>query len=606
MLIEAVSRSAGVAPEQVACEHTPSSRVFVAGELAFKFKRRVDLGFLDHRSLESRRRACEEEVTLNARLAPEVYLGIAAVRSVHAGDAHQSALHIDWPRAAGAAGESPAATDDSVLDWCVVMRALPPERMLADMLERSAVDESVAVDIELLMKRVAEFHRTAQRGPEVAACRSPDRVRSQLRQTLAHLESTTSCSVPSPAPVTESSAKRITAAVDRTIVSFLRARAEAMFEHALPLLEARRARGCIVDGHGDLHTRNICMVPGAPVAYDCLEFSRELRCRDTSGEIAFLAMDLEAHGRADLAARVVRAYLDAARRDPIERERERDFGAVQPWLRMSDALVRAMVETLRGDSGPRLHRYLDLACGYALEPSAVLLCGVPGSGKSTLAKAIAVPLRATVLRSDVIRKELAGLAPTDRGSPSLYHDEITERVYRTIIDRAVAALRNGQHVVFDAAFPTRALREMVVAALSSTTHRTARITGSKPPVGPALDTLLTRPAPNSPFTDRAWVLVESVVPDEELQRRLRERVEDPREVSDAGVREMREMAERFEPPVEISLQQRLRIEWAPERSGSFEPPSTQHSASTSAVINAAHAVVARLVTLTERLVQPLP
>jgi len=328
-----------------------------------------------------------------------------------------------------------------------------------------------------------------------------------------------------------------------------------MLEEAMPILERRRAEGRVVEGHGDLHARNVCMIPGAPVAYDCIEFSKPLRCRDVSGEIAFLAMDLDAHGRPDLAERVVRRYS--------ERTGDETFAEPQRFFRLSDALVRALVEALRAVGGQTDHRhadgavhdpeetdgttgeparaggksardeslrYLTLAAGYAMAPSFILMCGLPGSGKSTMARAVARPLRAEIIRSDEVRKEQSGLAPTERGDASIYSPAKTARVYHELIERAGRALAEGRHVVLDAAFPTRALRARAIESLTA-----------REPSG-------------------SWLVVECTATPEELSRRLRRRVHDPREVSDADERVMREMNARFEPPQEIAMDHLQRVE----------------------------------------------
>lgn len=520
----AVACAVGVEAAQIALHSTHASRVAVGGGLAFKFKRWVDLGFLDHRSEEARERNCRDEVRLNSRFAPEVYLGVACVRRI------ESALVIDWPAAAPVAScvDAPPQRDPDrvrVIDWAVVMRELPQERMLDHLLEADAGSHFGAQEeAELLglARRVAVFHRHAERGPDIAALRTPDQLRSRLRQVLEDLDRAVG--------VNASLASVAT-------VRFLRTRAAELLEASMPVIESRRMRGCVVDGHGDLHGRNICMTPGAPVLFDCLEFSQALRVRDTSAEIAFLAMDLVAHGQGDLAESVVRAYLQEARSDAGGAAREIDFEVPQPWYRLSDALVRAMVESMRAaqvlaresaraacerQSMARepieAWRFLDLACGLALSPAAVIMCGVPGSGKSTVARALAVPLQAVVLRSDAIRKELAGIAPTARADASLYRPEVTERVYGEMIRGAREALGSGHHVILDAAFPLRSQREQALSALTA--------------------------------AGWPWLLVHCEAPERALEQRLRRRTEDPAEISDADDRVRREVEQHFEPPIE--------------------------------------------------------
>lgn len=553
-LIAAVAAATGVLPARIRLERTHASRVVIAGSLAYKFKRRIDLGFLNFVSLEARYRACREELRLNRRLAPDVYIGLAAlmrgadgslrleaVQQPNHASGDESSLSMDTePQRGGRPG--------SVDDWAVVMRTLPEDRMLDGLLERGAVDGGVAADLDRLIDALVAFHTAAPRGPDVAAERTPERVRAMLERVLLGLAEQSSL------PLRVGADER--PPLSPALLAFVSHRARELLEATLPVLEARRAEGRVVEGHGDLHGRNICMIPGSPVAYDCIEFSRALRCRDVSGEIAFLAMDLDAHGRADLAERVVRRYSIAAS-DPT-------FAGPQRYLRLSDALVRTLVEWMKatGETAPTqtssmtktaadsptalpasdrfisARRFAQLGVGYALEPSAIIMCGLPGSGKSTLARAMRVPLRAVVLRSDVIRKQLAGVPPTTRGDASLYDAEMTMRVYRTLLEEAIAALQDGRHVILDAAFPTRTLRAMAIEAVTK--------------AGCALS--------GAGIDGGAWLLVECAVAEQTLRKRLAERVHDASEVSDADERVLHAMSKHFERPDEIDPVRRVRFE----------------------------------------------
>ena len=311
-----------------------------------------------------------------------------------------------------------------------------------------------------------------------------------------------------------------------------------LLREVAPCLRERAARGAVVEAHGDLHSRNICMVPGAPVAYDCLEFSRAMRSRDVSAELAFLAMDLDLHGESALAERLVRRYAALAEDPDLERP--------QRYFRLHYAVVRTMVEALRADEASlpeperlaarrRARRHAALAAGYALPPSLVLTCGLPGSGKSTLAAALAVPLRALHLRSDVIRKEQAGLAPEVRGGAALYAQEATERTYAELRRRAFERWRPGAgggegpgvagHVIADAAFLRRAQRQAFLAGVAGAAAAAA--------------------------AERPWVVAELAVPSEELRRRLDARRANPAEPSDADAAVLEALRPGWQPPEEI-------------------------------------------------------
>ncbi|MBM4114006.1 MAG: hypothetical protein FJ253_11675, partial [Phycisphaerae bacterium] len=369
-LLEVVTRALSIGRERATLHATHASRVVVGGGFAIKFKRRVNLGFLDQRSIDSRGRLCRDEVRLNRRLASEVYLGVVALRAVGV------ALELDAvprgtsdrlepdapPLRAGGEDESSTPSPGTIVDWAVVMRELPQELMLDQLFrsdeqsrtpEMSAALARVPQHLEQLAARLADFHRHAERGPEIAAQLEPANLRARVEQLLDGLEAAiVGTAEAATAPARESIAATPTApahvhAGSPALRRFLRARCLELLESSRAVIESRRLRGCVVDGHGDLHCRNICMTPGGAVAFDCLEFSQALRVRDTSAEMAFLAMDLEAHGRPELAEAAIAAYLRRARRDPATASREADFDEPQRWYRLRDALVRSLVELLR-------------------------------------------------------------------------------------------------------------------------------------------------------------------------------------------------------------------------------------------------------------------
>ena len=174
---------------------------------------------------------------------------------------------------------------------------------------------------------------------------------------------------------------------------------------------AREAGGFVRDGHGDLHTANICMTEPVCI-YDCIEFNRRFRVADIAADLAFLVMDLEFLGRRDLADRLVADYLD--------RCEDRDFRQLLPFYKRYRAWVRGKVEAMlatepdisaatRDNAGKLARRYFNLALGYLLKPTLFLTSGLMGVGKTTLARALAEATGARHVRSDVVRKQLAGL-----------------------------------------------------------------------------------------------------------------------------------------------------------------------------------------------------
>jgi hypothetical protein len=422
------------APADVEVLQTHISIVCLAGDRAYKLKKPVRLPFLDFSTLALRRHWCREEVRLNRRLCAPIYLGTAALRRTAAGLRFAAVGDDDGP-------------DD--VEVAVVMRRLPQERMLDRQLAAGGVDTRA---IELLARQVAAFHRTADRGPEVQAAGAPGRLAELVRANFRELVALPGHGLSAP----------LLAALART--------AEADLQRILPLLAARAAAGHVVDGHGDLHARNICMtVP--PAIYDCIEFAPEFRCGDVATEVAFLAMDLRYRGAAALATAFVDAYVAASGDAGLR-------AVLMPLVRYR-AVVRAKVAVLAATAagfgeqdreGARhgAARHLELAAATAVEergPLWIVLCGPPGSGKSTLGRRLAAAGGWPVVATDRVRKELAGLEPTVRAGPEHYTPEFSARTYAEVFRRTAAAMRCGAAVaVLDGNFATPALRTEAVAA----------------------------------------------------------------------------------------------------------------------------------------------
>jgi aminoglycoside phosphotransferase family enzyme/predicted kinase len=408
-------------PESVAILQTHLSVVVLCGDRAYKFKKAIRLPFADFTDPERRRWFCQEEVRLNRRLCPGIYEGVVELRRDASG---QLSL--------GGAGE--------LVDCAVKMRRLPQERMMDVLLEQGTVTEAEVVAVA---RRVIAFHRDADRGPAVAAAGDPGKLRGFA---LANFSETRGMFPGSLHPALEQ-------------------RTRDDFERLLPLLRERVASGCIVDGHGDLHARNICLI-NPPAIYDCIEFNPSFRCGDTALEHAFLVMDLRFRGHPELA----RLYFDTV----LAESGDETIGRVLTLFMRYRAMVRAKVSAItagegeftdaeRAAAGETARRYLRLAAALAVEDDAprwLLCCGLPASGKSVAATALAESSGGAwpVLSSDRIRKELAGVSPTERLPAAFYGAEFSHRTYEELLARAVAATAPGRVVILDANFRSRAGR----------------------------------------------------------------------------------------------------------------------------------------------------
>ncbi|MBI4494920.1 MAG: hypothetical protein HY690_19265 [Chloroflexi bacterium] len=243
----------------------------LAGPYAYKVKKPVDFGFLDFSTLERRTAACADEVRLNRRLCPDVYLGVVQLVE------REGAFFVGGP--------------GRLVEPAVWMRRLPEAGMLPNLLARGAVDARLMGRIAL---RLARFHAAAATGPGVDEYGSPATVRANWEENFAQTAAFAEPILPA----------AIRAAIAASIERFLAGQAT--------FLERRVASGRIREGHGDLHAASICVEGRRLHLFDCLEFNARFRCADVAAEVAFLAMDLDHYGRPDLAAAFVEAYVRAS------------------------------------------------------------------------------------------------------------------------------------------------------------------------------------------------------------------------------------------------------------------------------------------------------
>jgi aminoglycoside phosphotransferase family enzyme/predicted kinase len=430
-LAPAVRRRAGLDPDApVELRATHASWVFIAGADVWKVKRPVDLGFLDFSTLEARRRCCEDEVRLNRRLAPDVYLGVEPLRR----DARGLLV---------LGGEGDAA--GVIVDWAVHMRRLPDEASAAARLARGALGGD---ELAALAARIADFHRAARETPARGA---PVTLRANVAANLAETEG------------------QVGDLVDRATFDDARAFQTRWLAENAALVQRRAAEGHSRDGHGDLRLEHVYFLgdgPDAPLAViDCVEFDERYRAGDVAADVAFLAMELELAGRADLAAGFLARYAEAS--GDFELYRVVDFYlSYRAWVRGKVAALVARDEgappELRRRKRAEARRDFALARSYAgpaLDPPFVVLVGgLPGTGKSTLAEALGRALAAPVVSSDRTRKALAGLAPTARGGPDLYTDEGRARAYAEVLRRAEGVVASGRSVILDATFSAETRR----------------------------------------------------------------------------------------------------------------------------------------------------
>lgn len=417
--------------ERVTLLETHISWVLLTGRYAYKLKKPVALGFLDFSTLEARRTACEEELRLNRRTAPDLYLEVVPVT--------------------GTATEPRLGGEGRAIDYAVKMCEFPQDALLDRVAARGELAPALMDD---LAAEVASFHAGVARAGPGSELGSPDNVIALARQNFDQLRSL--------GPDSAS-----TAALQR-----LAAWTEREFAHRERVFAARRDAGFVRECHGDLHLRNLLLLDGRIVPFDCIEFNASLRWIDVMSEVAFVVMDLADHGFPAHAGRFLDAYL----------EETGDYAglACLRFYLVYRAMVRAKVASMRAHQLPagalervqaerELRDYLRLAKRFvALERRALILTrGLSGSGKTVFSGLLVEELGAIRVRSDVERKRLHGRAANDRSAAALgggiYAQEATRRTYARLREIARMVLDAGFPAVADATFLRRADRDAMRA-----------------------------------------------------------------------------------------------------------------------------------------------
>ncbi|TWU50554.1 Zeta toxin [Rubripirellula tenax] len=398
----------------VVVHQTHISLVFLAGEYAYKVKKPIKTDFLDYSTLGLREYCCHEELRLDRRYADDLYLDVVPVTLSGANVAIQG--------------------DGEPIEYAVKMRRFPAGTLLS---ERVDAGKLTSDEVFLLAKTVAMFHQSATRGNDEIARQWPGFLVSNVHQIIETLQQSTSPNV-------------------AVTLKVLRVWSSDFFGQHLDTLTRRIDAGYVRECHGDLHLANVVHWGDKLVPFDGIEFNDHLRWIDVLSDAAFLAMDLAARGHLDLSRSFMNLYL----------QHTGDYDSMD-LLRLFlfyRALVRALTASMRSDEND-VRAHVDLAYRFTLRetPQLWITHGVSGSGKTTLSEAVVQRHEAIRLRSDVERKRLFGLSPTDRPDAdlvaSMYCDDANEKTYRRLSDLAAGILRAGYSVIIDATFLKRSDRQ---------------------------------------------------------------------------------------------------------------------------------------------------
>jgi hypothetical protein len=426
----------GHGPDRVELVETHISWVFLAGDLVFKVKKPVDFGFLDFSTPDKRHHFCQEEVRLNRRLAPDIYLDVVAVVQGRDG---RLAVNLPGP----------------TVDFAVMMKRLPDHGLMSERLDQGLVFPETMDDLAGLL---ADFYNRAETGGPI----------DQFGRAVMIKHNTDEDSW--------QTVPYVGTALSGERYDHIKAYNDRFLREASALLDRRVADGFIRDCHGDLHLGNICL--GEKIwIFDCIEFNENFRYSDVASDLAFLAMDLDFRGRSDLGRRLVDRY--------VELSGDKEIFLVLDFYKCYRAYVRGKINCLAHDQQglcsaekdralDLARRYFDLAYTYAggrRRPRILAFCGLMGTGKTHWARRVGEKIGAPVLSSDRVRKQTAGLTDASRVyvpfGQGLYSQDKTEQVYESLHAAAAALAGAGLDVVLDASYMKRRHRAAAQAMAES-------------------------------------------------------------------------------------------------------------------------------------------
>jgi aminoglycoside phosphotransferase family enzyme/predicted kinase len=477
-------------PSRVTQITTHISWVFLTDWEVWKLKRPVSYGFVDYTTLERRLESCENEVRLNRRLAPDVYLGVVPVRL--------------GPHGYG------FGADGDIVDHAVRMRRLPDDRSAEALLRGDALTPE---HLASLAARLSRFFADAAPAPSMGAITV---IRENVTENFAAVE------------------LFVGRLVSREMFEAVRRWQLDALDRDPGRFRARVAQGRIRDGHGDLRLEHVYFEDAGPLVIDCVEFNERLRGGDTAGDAAFLAMELTARARRDLAEVFLGDF--ALESGDYDLYGVVDFYAgYRAWVRGKVAAFLAADGSTPPEKAARkteeARTLFALAGSYAEAPRnappVIAVGGVIGTGKSTLARALGRATGRPVISSDRTRKDLAGIPATERAPDSAYSREFSRRTFDELFRRGEIVVGSGRGVILDATFRGRDVRRRA--------RELARAHG------------------------RRFLFVETVCDDATLRERLRRRAAGP-SVSDAGEALLEPIRAEFEPVTELDAGEHVRID----------------------------------------------
>ena len=428
----------GLGVTSVKLLQTHISYIALTGTYAYKVKKPVNFGFLDFSTLDKRKYYCEEELRLNKRLSPEIYLDVLPITRT------DSTLELN--------GTGP------IVDYALKMKEFPQEQIMTNLLKRGKVTEEI---IDKLCQRLIEFYTAQEPSPDITKFGEPPAVKQNIDENF------------------EQTKPMIDITIPKETFQYISEAATRFFEKKKDVFKRRMKEGRILDCHGDLHSGNI-VINGTDIQiFDCIEFNERFRYIDVASDIAFLAMDLDYQNHPYLSSHLIQDY--------IVRSGDQGIHEVLNFYKSYRAYVRGKVHGFqlndphispetKQDIVQHARAYFDLARYYtelfsrdlrAPKPLLLVVSGLTGTGKSTVAQKLAVDYHAEQINTDVVRKQQAGIEQFERHHDGfhagLYTPDNIDRTYEQVMSLAAQHLRKKENVVLDATFQKKTYRDMARA-----------------------------------------------------------------------------------------------------------------------------------------------
>ncbi len=405
---------------------THVSTVFLTGNYAYKLKKTVNFGFLDYSSLEKRKHFLEEELRMNKDISPNLYLEILPISQTGKNFGLNS--------------------NKDIVEYTLKMNQFPQENLFINMFEAGKL---TGEDMIKLGELVADFHKQTITNDYIKTFGTVEKIGQSITENYQQTE------------------KYIGLAQTQQYYEETKAFTDHFLSNNQELFQQRQDQDKIRECHGDLHLKNICLWEDKIQLFDRIEFNEPFRFVDVMYDVAFAVMDLDARGKQDFGNIFLNTYIETTG----------DWEGLQvlPLYLSRQAYVRAKVtsfllddpaipQTEKDQAQKSASDYYNLAWKYTQRNKGklILMSGLSGSGKSTIAKNLAQEINAIHLRSDAVRKHLAGISLKEKGDNSIYSADMTEKTYNRLLELGKLLTKQGFTVILDAKYDRINLRQPVL------------------------------------------------------------------------------------------------------------------------------------------------